>query len=383
METCPFAEPPVTVDFDPSSFSIPEEIHEQFDSLRSICPVAFSPQMGGFWMLTCYEDIKSCAANSSMFISSVKAVVPSDSRGTRRPPLNTDPPVQTPYRTAIDRTLKAPRLERLNTVLEEHARREWKVLVSRGRGDVTWLNLGDESAPIPAKTAAAWVSAWREQRVDHIKFHSDKLYDMARTLFKDRRGGLRDPEIDPTSSLLAERVDGKPILEEKLIFCLVVGMIAPPILFGNIAAHLAQDKYVQKKLRCDPDLIPSAVEDFIRLYVPYRGFSRTAAHPVTLHGRTIQSGEPITMTYAAANRDPEVFHDPHEFILGRENLNKHLGFGRGRHRCAGMPLARLALQMGLKVMLEECQDWDVNGELQYAKIPEMGIVSCSVRIIAN
>ncbi|KAK7186892.1 putative cytochrome P450 [Paraphaeosphaeria sporulosa] len=398
--TCPFAGAPARSDFELAESSIPSDIYEQFDTLRSKCPVAYSSQMGGYWMLTRYEDVKNCASDTSTFISSVKAVIPSDPRGTRRPPLNTDPPVHTPYRTAIDRTLKISRLKRLESVLEDHARREWKVLVERGRGDVsadfganfaawvevTWLNLGDESAPMLAKTAAAWVNAWREQQTDVVKFYSEKLYDMARALFRDRRENPRDVESDPASSLLAERVNGQPIAEEKLIDalrqCLVVGMVAPPILFGNMATHLAQDKALQNRLRENPELIPSAVEEFVRLYVPYRGFSRTASSPVELHGRTLNPGEPITMTYAAANRDPEVFSNPHEFVLGRENVSKHLGFGRGRHRCAGMPLARMALQVGLKVMLENSQDWDLDGELQYAKMPEMGIISCPVRIIS-
>ena len=87
------------------------------------------------------------------------------------------------------------------------------------------------------------------------------------------------------------------------------------------------------------------------------------------------------MTYAAANRDSDVFPNPHDFILGRDNSKSHMGFGRGRHRCAGMPLARLALQIGLRVMLEMTEDWDLDGELQYAKMPEMGIVSCPIRIV--
>jgi cytochrome P450 len=158
-------------------------------------------------------------------------------------------------------------------------------------------------------------------------------------------------------------------------------MVAPPILFGTIAAHLSHDKALQNELRNNSQLIPAAVEEFVRLYVPYRGFSRTAAHPLKLHGRTINPGEPITMTYAAANRDPTIFDSPHDFVIERDNMSKHLGFGRGRHRCAGMPLARLALQVGLKVMLEGCQDWTVNGKVQYAKMPEMGIVSCPVEIV--
>jgi cytochrome P450 len=247
------------------------------------------------------------------------------------------------------------------------------------------------------------VNAWREQNKEEVRFHSEKLYDMAIALFRERRERPRDAETDPASSLLEERVNGEPISQEKLMWvdpeeyllcqwlillcsdtlrqCLVVGMVAPPILFGNIAAHLARDKVLQSQLRSDPSLIPAAVEEFVRLYVPYRGFCRTASSPVTIHGRNINPAEPITMTYAAANRDPEVFLDPNEFKIGRENAAIHLGFGRGRHRCAGMPLARMALRVGLEVMLEMTTDWDINGELEYAKMPEMGIVSCPIRIV--
>ncbi|KAF2738911.1 cytochrome P450 [Polyplosphaeria fusca] len=394
-----FQSPPAKSDFNLRESSVPSEIYQEFDNLRSKCPVAYSSENGGFWMLTRYEDIKNCAADTKTFISSVKAVIPSDPRGTRRPPLNTDPPTHTPYRTAIDRTLKPSRLKRLETVLEDHARREWKKLVDRGGGnaatefganfaawvEVTWLNLADETAPVLASTAAAWVNAWREQNKEDVRFHSEKLYDMARALFRERRVRPRDVDSDPASSLLAERVNGEPILEEKLIDalrqCLVVGMVAPPILFGNITAHLARNKALQSNLRANPSLIPNAVEEFVRLYVPYRGFCRTASCPVSMHGRTVNPGEPITMTYAAANRDPDVFPDPHAFVLGRENAAAHLGFGRGRHRCAGMPLARMALAAGVKVMLDMTSDWEIDGELEYAKMPEMGIVSCPIRIV--
>ena len=83
------------------------------------------------------------------------------------------------------------------------------------------------------------------------------------------------------------------------------------------------------------------MEEFLRLYTPYRGFARTASKEVHLHGQTIRPGEPITLHYTSANRDPEVFENPDEFMLNRPNITAHMGFGRGRHRCAGMPLARL------------------------------------------
>lgn len=122
---------------------------------------------------------------------------------------------------------------------------------------------------------------------------------------------------------------------------LVVGMVAPPLLIGAICNHLSKDQELQSTLRSDPSLIPAATEEFIRLYTPYRGFARTASKDVEIHGRTIRPGEPITLSYSAANRDPTIFQDPEKFVLHRKNITSHLGFGRGRHRCAGMPLARM------------------------------------------
>lgn len=218
---------------------------------------------------------------------------------------------------------------------------------------------------------------------DEVTVHSTKLYALAQDLLDNRKANPRDVEEDPASSLLAERVDGQPLQESHLIGCLrqalVVGMVvrgaelragpdnadnrmyvqAPPILLGSICNHLSKDKSLQEELRENPSLIPAAVEEFIRLYSPYRGFARTVAQETTLHGRMISPGVPITMTYAAANRDPEVFENPNEFILNRRNITAHLGFGRGRHRCIGMPLARTAIQIALSgrsaiVNLSEC-----------------------------
>jgi cytochrome P450 len=85
------------------------------------------------------------------------------------------------------------------------------------------------------------------------------------------------------------------------------------------------------------------------------------------------------LTYTAANRDPEQFPEPAKFILNRENITSHLGFGGGRHRCAGMPLARLTMQTFLKVLLRNTKDFDIVGPLEHARIPEMGIISCPLK----
>ena len=211
----------------------PEKIYAQFAELRSKCPVAHTTENGGFYLLTRYEDVKAAASDTETFISSVKAVIPSDPRGIRRPPLNTDPPAHTPYRTALDRTLRPKRLKRLEPILEEHAEREFSKLVANRGGDIcgdfaaifaawvetTWLNLEENTAPKLAETAASWVNAWRRQDREETSAQSEKLYVIARKLFADRRVSPRDPEQDPASSLLQERDStGQPLKDELLMY---------------------------------------------------------------------------------------------------------------------------------------------------------------------
>lgn len=219
----------------------PEKIHAQFDELRSRCPVAHTTASGGYWVLSRYEDVQRCATDHEMFVSSIKAVIPSDPRGTRRPPLNTDPPAHTPYRTALDRTLKPTRIKRLAPILTGHARREFFKIVERGHGDVcaefgasfaawvevSWLNLTDETAPKLATTAAAWINAWRLQNRTETVAQSEKLYDIARKLFAERRQSPLDPEQDPASSLLLEKgPDGQPLTDELLMYDPLYGLLS-------------------------------------------------------------------------------------------------------------------------------------------------------------
>ena len=224
----------------------PHKIYAQFDDLRKLCPVAHTSENGGFWLLTRYEDVKRAASDTDTFISSVKAVIPSDPRGIRRPPLNTDPPAHTPYRTALDRTLKPARLRRLAPILEQHAEREFDALlntclvsndgithvlgtsnidISAQFGasfaawvEVSWLNLQDETAPILASTAAKWVDAWRQQNSSETSLQSGRLYELAKDLLADRKAAPQDPELDPASSLLREvGPDGQPLDDELLV----------------------------------------------------------------------------------------------------------------------------------------------------------------------
>ena len=206
-------------DFDPLESNDPGHIYAEYDKLRTMCPVAFTDRYNGSWLLSRHEDVKSVALDGATYISSVKAVVPSDPRGIRRPPLNFDAPAHTPYRTALDRTLKPRRLKRLEKTLEAHAEKELAPMLEAGGGDICmeygarfpawveteWLNLDSSYTEGLAASAAGWIKAWRAQDGDATTAFSAKLYTTAETLLESRRQNPRCPEDDPASSLLLEK----------------------------------------------------------------------------------------------------------------------------------------------------------------------------------
>ena len=212
---------PYSSDFDPLESNDPSHIYAEYDKLRSSCPVAYTEKYNGYWLLSRYEDIKNVAMDSETYISSVKAVVPSDPRGIRRPPLNYDAPAHTPYRTALDRTLKPARLRRLDRILVAHAEHELAPMLEAGGGDICmefgarfpawveteWLNLDSSYTESLAATVASWVKAWRAQDGEAVMAFSTKLYHTAEALLANRRENPRDPEDDPASSLLLEKND--------------------------------------------------------------------------------------------------------------------------------------------------------------------------------
>lgn len=380
-------------DYDPLAPETFDSPHRTFADLRRHCPVPHSDAYGGFWMLTRHADIRRVLADPIEFTTRFRNVVPGSSATGRRPPLHLDPPEHTPYRRAIDRALGRTRIEALRPVIEQHARQLLADFVATGGGDLVegyssplpalvfadWLALNSEQSSLLWRTAQAFVKAWESFDVETVGRSSAILYDLARALIAARRSAPLGPERDPVSSLLQARdTEGKALPDEMLVGCvrqvLVVGLVAPPIFVGSVAVHLARDPALQERLRRDPALIPAATEEFLRLYTPYRGFARTSLSGATFHGRMIPPGEPIALAYASANRDEAVFDRPDEFVLHRPNIREHLAFGAGPHRCAGMAMARVELQIAIRELLAATESFSLAGEVRMSGMPEVGPV---------
>jgi len=392
-------DPSLANEYDPTAPETFDSPHEVFEDLRRRCPVAHSTAFDGFWAITRYEDVFRMLMQPELYITSVRNVVPGSSTTGRRPPLHLDPPDHTPYRRAIDRALGAARVANLEPVTRRIARSLMEELVARGEADFVehfssplpaavfgqWLGLTEAQTQVLWKTARAYVKAWESFDKSSVAVAAEQLASMAAELIAERRREPRDPATDPTSSLLEARDnEGKPFPEVLLAGCvrqvLVVGLVAPPILLGSIVVHLSRDLELQRQLRADRSLVPDAMEEFLRLYTPYRGFARSAKREVEIHGRRIKPGEAIALVYASANRDEAVFPDPHTFRLRRPNIRQHLAFGRGPHMCAGIALARQELTIALDELLRQTSHFEVCGELKMSGMPELGPISVPVRM---
>jgi cytochrome P450 len=381
--------------FDPLAEETFTSSHELYEDLRGRCPVARSETYGGFWALMRHRDVVAVLQDSETFTTSVQNVVPKFAFTGRRPPLHLDPPEHTDYRRVINRFFTRGRMAKLEPAVRGHVARLVAGLVAAGEADVgpayaqtmpahvfaEFFHLPLELTARIEQISAEYVRAIQLVDDDEVKRGSRLLYGIASDVIAARKAEGTDPDEDLTAALLAA---GLP--DDMVLGCvrqlLVTGMVAPSVFIGTMLAHLAEQKDLQALLRAEPDRIPAAVEEYLRLFTPYRGMSRTARRDVVIGGRLIREGEPIALVYTSANRDEEVFDHGDEFVLDRPNLRAAIPFGAGIHACPGAPLARMMLRMTLEELLARTSGFAVSGEILMARWAEWGTRSVPMRFTA-
>lgn len=387
-------------DFDPLAAETFTSAHEIYRDMRRTCPVAHSNEWNGFWALLRYDDVVGALKNPKMYITSVQNVVPKVAFTGRRPPLHLDPPDHTPYRQALNPFFTAEKMAGIEPAVRRITAELLQPYIDAGGGEIChdfthkypgyifaeFFNLSTELSLAIREVTAIYDRALQEANDDLVKETSLQLYEIARRIIAERKQMPMDPQDDVTTALLQKTHKGE-LLPENLVLgtirqMIVVGMIAPSVFIGTMLLHLAQHKELQQQLRDDPELIPAAIEEYLRLYTPYRGFARTAKEDVEIGGRLIRKDEPIALVFASANRDESVFPDSGRFILNRPNIDAHVAFGMGPHRCAGEPLARLMLQVTLEEFLKRTKDFEPDGEVRMTRWPEWGTLAVPLKVIA-
>ena len=147
------------------------------------------------------------------------------------------------------------------------------------------------------------------------------------------------------------------VVRGNISLMLIAGIDTTWSSIGAALWHLAQHPDDRRRLVEEPALIPTAVEELLRAYSPVT-MARIARHDTTIGDREVKEGERVLLSFPAANRDPAVFDRPDEVIIDRE-LNRHVAFGAGIHRCVGSNLARMEMQVAIEEFLAMIPEFEL------------------------
>jgi cytochrome P450 len=362
----------------PDGLGSPEWLSE-LGRLRQECPVAYSDRFGGFYTLTRYADVCHAALNHQVFRSGQQFL--------RMPSLLTipgklNPPEHAVYRRMMNKYFTKERVEAMGPLMRRCAAEHLTAMIERGHGDAAL----DFAQPFAAQALAAALNlgedAYRDLlehfvEIDCAGWDPDTLNKQMVAVFSrhiarlvaQRRAKPLDPDADLISGAMAMRIDGEPLPDDSVIAVGVsvigAGHSTTADALSSAMFRLATDPPLQARLRHDPDLIPSAVEEFLRLDSPLPEMTRRTSSPVELSGRTVPADVLVALNYGAANLDPDEFTSPEACIVDR-SPNRHLSFGHGVHKCVGAPLARLELQTALGELLTRTRSFRLSASPQPA-----------------
>ncbi len=289
-----------------------------------------------------------------------------------------DPPDHTRLRGLLQKSFTPRHLEknrdRIQTTIDE------LLGAAAGRGEMDFIR--DFAFPLPALVIALLLGA-PTRDIEPIKRWSDRLAAYIggavdeRDNFSEARAGLaslvdyfgsllrerrRRPGDDLIDLMLRAEHEGDTLSEEEVVsncvLLLFAGHETTTNLLGNGLFHLLRNPEQLARLRADPGLLATAVEELLRYDGPVPATAKIATEDVVWHGQRIERGQMVLALMSSANRDPRQFARPDELDVGRRT-NRHLGFGFGIHFCLGAPLARLEAQLALRAVLRRLPDLEL------------------------
>jgi cytochrome P450 len=356
-----------------------------WDELRTRCPVAHSDRYGGTWMPVRHEDVAAVAYDTEHFTS--RSVVVSELRPGPddlpapiglAPPITSDPPFH-----AMARRLLLPAFSPKRIAALEPFTRELCVELLDAVGDRSELDAAvDYAQHIPLRVIVRMLGFPQEDADIFRRFIRMVLEDVDQSL-EERQATVDDGELDEymdariaehqanpqddlTSFLLEAELDGSKLVPDHvrgtMVLLMIAGIDTTWSAIGASLWHLARNPADRRRLATEPDLMSTAVEEFLRAYAPVT-MARLVARDFEFQGRPMREGDWLLLPFPAANRDPEFFPDADEVQLDRAE-NRHAAFGLGIHRCIGSNLARMELRVALEEWMRRYPDFELSDPSQ-------------------
>ena len=370
--TCP-------VDFDHHSQAFANDPWTPLQEFRENCPVAYSENYGGFWILTSYEDIRQVASDDYRFSSAGGLTIPDKKNTSQRSiPIEMDPPEFLAFRRILHPMLSPAAVDRLTPLIERFVHAAIDGFIEDGQCDF----VHDLADPLPAMTTlyklGLPVDRWKEfseplHKVVFLRQDNperanvvEQLTAIANIVYETIAARRDAPRDDMISYLIGCKVDGRPVTDDEVkeMVTLVMqgGFDTTGSAIANALIHLDRNHDARQRLMNEPDLMASAIEEFLRLEAPQLALARTANVDCEIGGQQIKTGDKLLLFWASGNRDGDVFENPNELQLQRFP-NRHMTFGLGAHRCLGSNLARRQIELALEGVLRRLPDYEIDHDV--------------------
>jgi cholest-4-en-3-one 26-monooxygenase len=356
--------------------------HEAFDLLRREAPVHRHPEPDGgpgFWAITKHEDVYAISRDYQTFSSELGGTFVEDQTDEalaqmRLSILNMDPPKHERYRKLVNKAFLARGVGSLIESIERHAAEVVDEIIDRGECEF----VEDVASRLPLDMICEMVGVppedwpqmftWSNKLVgwDDPDFQTSPEEGRAAAFeifqYCDKFAGERrvDPREDLMTALVEAEVDGERMTDLEINLFFVTLIVAGTETTRNLISHsmlaLIEHPEEAERLRKDPSLWTTGVEEMLRWGTSIHNFRRTATRDTEVRGVPIKANDKLVLYYMSANRDEEVFPDPHRFDVGR-TPNEHVTFGGGGvHYCLGARLARAEITAIMRQLVNRLDD---------------------------
>ncbi|NYI45820.1 cytochrome P450 [Nocardioides aromaticivorans] len=392
------------------------------DTLRKESPVHFQRETDGgkgFWAVTRHADICEVDKDPETYTSTGFVnleEVDEDLREARRSILEMDGLRHRALRKLISREFSRPNLMRnYEALLRDITRATVDAALAKGEFDF----VEEVSADFPIQVLARLLDVPQEktgqlidwgneivgfsdpeharvlisdpesEKYKHLPFRSpvsQEVFDYGRELAADRKGGDGTDLVSQLVNKIPE--DGRAMsaseYDSYFLLLVVAGNETTRHTITHSMLALIEHPEQLAKLQANPDLIPDAVEEFLRWASPVYHFRRTATRDVELGGQQIKEGDKVVMWFASGNRDEEVFEDPYDFDVTRSDID-HVTFGKGSpHLCMGNNLARMEIRLMFEELIPRLKTVELNGEVRRVRSNFVnGIKTLPVKVTTN
>ncbi len=369
---------PLSIEFSADPYAIYKQLRDSGESYY------FEPQ--DMWLLSRYEDVSSIATNPAMVrslegLASVEELkerkvmanwhdMPYHERVVQFSLLDSDGPTHRRLRKLVFGAFQGRAISALEGMVQAYVDGLFDQL--DGKAEIDFI--ADFAVHIPGHVIGQFLGVpaedcpqlrlWSEQVVQFFDVdRSDEKKQTAETAAREfyhyllvlKEERLTAPRDDLISKMIADEAQGYYLNQDEFIstcmLILMAGHGSTIDVLGSGMHLLLKHPETIARLRMEPDLLPTAIQEMFRFEPPLPFFHRHATQDVTVAGKTFEKGTTFGLLYGAANRDEATFEDADQFIIGR-TPNRHLAFGQGAHLCLGNHLARMNMKIIFETLLK-------------------------------